>query len=370
MPPTFPEASRVMRKPIQPGSLRAQFALVIALLSFLPNIVIVLVLARLTGLTDFTLILAWMGVVALASGGVGYALSLALLRPLIRLTGEVERGHLGEPHADDPREVISLRAAFASLLGRLAQEQGRRNAFMATLVHDLKTPLIATSHLVAVLRGVGLPQLEREEIAGQLLGENARLLQLVQQMADAHKFEREGVTLHRAPLDLHALGERLLSRFRVRAAERSVTLQLGGAGTSVADEAQLDRALSNLLDNAVRYAESAVWLQVERDRLCVWDDGPGLVLPLSELAQPFNAQPVEIAGHHYTAGTAGLGLFIVRRIAEAHGGDLRYRRETREYGQTLREWSVFELYLGRASSDLPDLPHAILASQSAPPEGA
>ena len=47
---------------------------------------------------------------------------------------------------------------------------------------------------------------------------------------------------------------------------------------------------------------------------------------LDDLAQPFNAQPTTIAGQQYTSGTAGLGLFIVRRIAQAHGGDLHYDR--------------------------------------------
>lgn len=329
---------RVTRKPLQPGSLRAQFALVIGLLSFLPNIVIVLVLVLLTGLRDFTLILSWMLVVALASGGVGYALSLALLRPLTRLTAEVDLGRVGEAHADDPGEVRSLRAAFSRLLGRLAQEQGRRNAFMATLVHDLRTPLIATSHLVTVLRDLPLQADDRAEITAQLLDENGRLLQLVGQMADAHKFEREGVTIRRAPLELAQLGEKLLTRFRVRAGERGVSLQLQGAARTEADAAQLDRALSNLLENAVRYAAHEVRVQIGEQAIRVCDDGPGLAQPLAQLAQPFNAQPVEIAGHRYTAGTAGLGLFIARRIAEAHGGALTYRREA--------GWSVFELDLG------------------------
>lgn len=349
---TLPTATRMMRRPLQPGTLRAQFALVIALLSFLPNIVIVLVLVRLTGLTDLSLILAWMLVVALASGGVGYALSFALLRPLTRLTLEVNRGRLGEAHADDPDEVRSLRAAFSRLLGRLGQERDRRNAFMATLVHDLKTPLIATSHLVGVLRDHPVGERDRAEIFGQLLHENGRLLNLVGQMADAHKFEREGVTIALAEVDLRDLGEKLLARFRARGDEVGVRLALEGAGRAAVDAGQLERALSNLLDNAVRYARSQVRLCVGDGTLRVQDDGPGLAQPLVELAQPFNAQPVEIAGHRYTAGTAGLGLFIARRIAEAHGGALRYRRE----GVGLDAWSVFEIELRAADQNTAGAP--------------
>lgn len=329
-----------LREPVQAVSLRAQFALVIGLLSFLPNVVIVLTLTRLSDSTNWNAILAWLLLVAASSGAVGYALSSALLRPLSRLTREINGGRPGEVQDDDPGEVRSLRGAFARLLGRLGQEQDRRNAFVATLVHDLKTPLIATGHLVGALRDLPLSAGERAEVAGQLLGENARLLHLVQQMADAHKFERGGVPMCRAPLDLSELGARLLARFGVRAAERGLALSLSGGGQLVADAGQLDRALSNLLDNALRYAASGVQLDLSPRRLGVRDDGPGLAGALHQLAQPFNAQPALIAGQHYTAGTAGLGLFIARSVAEAHGGFLTYRRE--------QGWSVFELDLGGA----------------------
>ncbi len=331
-------AWRRLREPVQAVSLRAQFALVIGLLSFLPNVVIVLALTRLGNLVDLNAVVAWLLLVAVISGAVGYALSSALLRPLSRLTGEVNAGRPGEGWDDDPGEVRSLRGAFARLLFRLGQEQDRRNAFVATLVHDLKTPLIATGHLVGALRDVPMGAGERAEVAGQLLDENARLLHLVQQMADAHRFERGGVPMRRAPLDLAELGARLLARFGVRAGERGLLLSLSGGGQVSADAGQLDRALSNLLDNAVRYAAGEVRLDLSPGRLEVRDDGPGLPEALHQLAQPFNAQPALIAGQPYTAGTAGLGLFIARSVAEAHGGYLTYRREA--------GWSVFELDLG------------------------
>jgi len=62
---------------------------------------------------------------------------------------------------------------------------------------------------------------------------------------------------------------------------------------------------------------------VSPHQIQVQDDGPGLPAPLEELAQPYVTQPIHIAGHHYPTGSGGLGLYIARRILQAHGGDLR-----------------------------------------------
>lgn len=317
-------ASLPLTAPARPqGTLRAQFTLVIFLLAFLPNLV--LTLSARPDLPSGTL-LAWMLLVAAPCGLVGYLLSGALLRPLSRLEAEVQRGDLDQPHRDDPAEIRALRGAFAELLGRLGTERDRRNAFIATLVHDLKTPLIATGHLTRTLTEGALPDAERREVGGHLLAENARLLALVGQMADAHRFEREDVRVQARPTELRPLLDGVARRLQDRAQGRGLTLTVSGTGTAHADPAALERAVTNLADNALRYARTRVELAVTPVGVEVRDDGPGLGAPLSELAQPFNAQPVTIAGQQYTAGTAGLGLFIARRVAEAHGGSLTYDR--------------------------------------------
>ncbi|HNR00705.1 MAG TPA: ATP-binding protein, partial [Trueperaceae bacterium] len=78
----------------------------------------------------------------------------------------------------------------------------------------------------------------------------------------------------------------------------------------------------NLVSNAGRYARSEVRLEVFNNMVRVQDDGPGLPAPLEQLAQPFVGRTVEIAGKEYAGGTGGLGLFIARRVLEAHGGRL------------------------------------------------
>lgn len=329
-----------------PASLRVQITAVIALLAFLPNLVVTAMAGpRLPVLS----LAVWMVLVALLSGMVAWLLSGVLLRPLIQLRAEVEQGDFGAPRADDPAEIAALRRAFAGLLARLRTEQDRRNAFMATLVHDLKTPLIATGHLVHSLTHFDLTPEQKGEISDNLLAENRRLLSLVSQMADAHRFERDDVRLNPQPTDLRSLLERVAGRLPL-APDRPVTLSVVGEGQAVVDAAVLERAVINLADNALRYAHSRVELAVTPQGLQVRDDGPGLCEPLELLAQPFNSQPALIAGQQYTAGTAGLGLFIARRIAEAHGGQLEYLRVPGEQG---RGQTVFTLALPEVDRNLP-----------------
>ncbi|KEF35625.1 histidine kinase [Deinococcus sp. RL] len=308
----------------QAGTLRAQFTLVIFLLAFLPNLVLSVGAA---GANAAPALALWLTLVAALCGGVGYLLSGVLLRPLRRLEGEVGAGSFAQPHPDDPAEIRALRRAFTGLLGRLATEQERRGAFMATLVHDLRTPLIATGHLARLLDQGALSAEQRREVAGELERENARLLALVAQMADAHRFEREEVQLSPGPTDLGALLAEVARRLSPQAGARGLTLTASGRGHARADAAVLERAVTNLAANALRYARTGVELRVTPQGLEVRDDGPGLCAPLSELAQPFNAQPATIAGQQYAAGMTGLGLFIARRVAEAHGGALEYRRD-------------------------------------------
>ena len=372
-----PERFSVLRlNVLRLNTLRFQFTLVIFLLAFSPNAVLTLGAGRDLGMLSGLLgggmpggaalpLGLWLIAVAALSALMGWVLSGALLRPLSRLTGELARGEFrpapedaastgraaglapeteGSRLSGEPQEILALRGAFGGLLERLGTEQGRRSAFMATLVHDLKTPLVATGHLIRTLSSRPLPDLERHAVGEHLLTENARLLELVQQMADAHRFEREDVSLNASDTDLRALLERVAARIRQGRSALSGTVLggtvLGGSGLAVqvvvsgeghssVDAAVLERAVANLADNALRYAGSRLELRVGSGGLSVCDDGPGLPegSSIETLAQPFNAQPVEIAGQKYTAGTAGLGLYIVRRISEAHGGDLSYRRE-------------------------------------------
>ena len=319
-------------------SLRARIALAIAALAVVPNALLAAgaLLPNLSGggvARELWLAALLWGVAVIAlSALVGYVASRELLAPLTRLSHDVaalpatsERLATARLSAGEgePGEVRSVRMAFNRLLGRIELEHGHRSAFIATLMHDLKTPLVATSHLLEVIRDKDdLGRVERVDLADRLLRENRALIELMQKLVDAHKFDREEVPLSREEVRVEEIARVVAGRLAPLAAERGVELHVEGAATASADRTELERALYNLISNAVRYSRARITVEVFSGLVRIADDGPGLPAPLERLAQPFNEQPVEISGSRYSAGSAGLGLFIARRILEAHGGHL------------------------------------------------
>lgn len=332
-------------------SLRAQVAVVISVLSFLPTIVLMFVLSVFYGgelgafLSRFWMtLLAWLIFVGLLSAGIGYVLSGQLFLPLRRLTQDINELQRAvdrlveaslESEDSDPQEISQLKTSFNRLLQQVRIEQTRRSSFMAALMHDLKTPLIAAGNILTVIQdGDYLSKEERVDLVVQLRRENQSLLALVQKMVDAYKFEREDVRLTRQNCHLDILIDLVVGRVRTLAEKGAIKISSKGKGQAKVDARELERALYNLISNAVRYAKHEIKIDVYPNMIRISDDGPGLPLPIEQLAQPFNEQPVDIAGQRYTAGTAGLGLFIARRILEAHGGRL-VTESTSNKGTTL-----------------------------------
>ncbi len=306
-------------------SLRAWLALTIALLAFLPNLVLVLALGALREGPWLPLVL-WLLFLALLSAGLGLLLAQGLLRPLEELgralaylrlkEGPLSELRLPPPKEPPPQEIALLRRRFEELLERIRKLLEEREAFYAALAHDLKTPILSSIRALAYLEEAdALGREKRIELLRALREELQRAQALVQNLLtlarlEAHPLKREGV-------NLRALAEDLLLRYQAEAEARGLRLSLEGAGVAYGERLLLERALANLLENALRHARSRVHLRVGDGAIEVEDDGPGLPLPLEVLAQPFRQG-------QGPRGGSGLGLYTARRVAEVHGGRLSY----------------------------------------------
>ena len=335
-------------------SLKWRVALVISILVILPNIVIWALLLpswKAIGISFLLPLVGWFGLSIVIAVLIGYWLSQQLLLPLSKLTNQVHllRAKSDELHSaklditDAPQEVLAFSNAFNDLLQRISTEQSRRNAFVATLMHDLKTPLVATNNVLAIVRDKDdLNKANRLQIINQIIDENERLISLVQKLVVAHKFDREGVELRKESINLATLINRVVANLKTVSDQNNLNISVKGNATAEVDSQELARALYNLIGNGMRYAKSEIEITIFKGLIRIRDDGPGLPAPIEKLAQPFNHQPITIAGKSYTAGTGGLGLFIARRIIEAHGGRL-----TSE--ETGFEGTVLLVYLDKAS---------------------
>lgn len=287
-------------------------------------------------------LLAWFMLVLTLSTGVSVLLSRQLFRPLTSLTHQINllrqrleqsqsQTGLGVRVPDNaPPEIEALGNSFNALLNQVNLEQHRRRSFTAMLMHDMKTPLIAANNLLTIIKdNQQMSAQERSILLGQMIVENSTLLDLVQKNVEAHRFEREDIPLHKKEENLKIIVQRVFARVRSLADEKGVVLEVKGNASAEVDARELERALYNLVANGVRYAKHAIKIEVYPNLLRLSDDGPGLPAPLEQLAQPFNSQPIHIAGKTYTAGTSGLGLFIAKRIFEMHGGRLITESSTR-----------------------------------------
>lgn len=220
-------------------------------------------------------------------------------------------------------ELRELAASLESLIAAVDERGERQAAWTAAAAHDLKTPVAACANALAVF--VARAE-QREWGLGQSLDlvrsaerELRELIDAIQRLLDAVRFERDDLPLQRSTVDLRALVDRIVERHR---GTSPVRIDTSGLGSASADATLLERALDNLIANAVRYARSSVVIEVFPGLVRVSDDGPGLPEPMSALVEPFRSGAVTIEGMGARAGAGGIGLFVAARVLGIHGGRL------------------------------------------------
>ncbi len=219
---------------------------------------------------------------------------------------------------------------MASRLQRMEEDRGRadkaREAFLAGVGHDLRTPLAALRAAVEALEDGLAPDSAAYFAASHR--NLAALQSLVDDLFILARIEAGSLQFPHAPVDLAEVADEAVEALTPTARQRNVVLRLQATSEVVVlgGSAELSRAIRNLLDNAIRHAPSGTEVLIEvtdgdRAVVRVVDQGDGLRENLlSELSRRY--EQLGAIPTHAGRGT-GLGLVITKGIAEAHGGGIR-----------------------------------------------
>ena len=262
----------------------------------------------------------------------GYGLAARALAPVermsvraARISGAPTGERLPIPEADD--ELHRLGVTINAMLSRVEDALARERSFVADAGHELRTPLtILKLELDLALSG-HRPREELEARLHSVAGEVDRLAKLAEDLLVIARAEQGRLPLERHDIDARSLLATVAARFETAAHSTRRAIRVDGPhGLAVeADRARLEQALTNIISNALRYASGDITLRAQRDdanvQLHVLDEGSGFEPEfLPHAFERFSQRDAARSGRG-----AGLGLSIVRVIAEAHGGNAHVR---------------------------------------------
>ncbi|UGY95102.1 sensor histidine kinase [Streptomyces gobiensis] len=271
----------------------------------------------------------------LGAAGAGVALARAGLRPVDRLAQAVE--HLARTEdlavriqAEGDDEIARLSRSFNAMTAALASSRELQQQLIADAGHELRTPLTSMRMNIDLLvrsdeTGRALPPDERRELLASVKSQLAELAALI---GDLQELSRPDAAPAQGPLEvtgLHEATERAVARARLRGTGIAITTELAPWYVR-AEPAALERAVVNLLDNAVKFspAGGTVEVTLAAGTLRIRDHGPGI--PAAELPYVFDRFWRSPAARSLPG--SGLGLSIVARTVRRAGGQVELRPAT------------------------------------------
>lgn len=262
----------------------------------------------------------------IAAGMAGWAVAQGGLRPVRRLTAAVEdiarTEDLRPIPVEGDDEVARLATAFNQMLAALAASRERQRQLVADAGHELRTPLTSLRTNLDLLTqvdsgGSALPPGAREELLDDV---RAQIEELTTLIGDLVELARDEPLTHVVEaVDLAELVDRAVVRVRRRAP--SVQLDVETEPWFVVGEStSLERAVTNLLDNAAKWSPSGgtVTVRLRQGTLTVDDEGPGI----AEQDLPHIFDRFYRSQESRSMPGSGLGLAIVRQVADRHAGSV------------------------------------------------
>jgi signal transduction histidine kinase/ActR/RegA family two-component response regulator len=248
---------------------------------------------------------------------------------LIQLSDRVS----GEYTADDEAVLVQL-AQMASvalenarLVESLRHADRRKDEFLAMLAHELRNPLAPLRNMLEVMKQSGADELTQHRARETMERQLGQMVRLIDDLLDLSRITRDKLELRKQRIDLNAVVRQSIeaasamidcSRHKIRAELPAETVHVD------ADPARLAQIFGNLLNNACKYSEAPGNIRVALDRrnghaqISIRDDGIGI--PADKLQSIFDMFSQIDTSLERARGGLGIGLTLVKRLAEMHGG--------------------------------------------------
>lgn len=275
-------------------------------------------------------LLGVLSVGVLLSTVIGIVAARRGMRPLSDITRAAERINASQLHeridaGQWPQELAALARAFDGMLDRLEEAFMRLSQFSADLAHELRTPVNNLRGEAEVALSHPRTAQEYRDILASSLEEYERLSRIMDSLLFLAKAEGSQVMANLTTLDACEEIHKIIDFYDALAAERGVTVTCEGNETVLADPMLFQRAVSNLLSNAIRYTPRGGAIifglrRLDSRQVEVACTDTGIGIASEQLPRIFDRFYRADPSRHPHAEGAGLGLAIVQSIMRLHGG--------------------------------------------------
>ena len=242
--------------------------------------------------------------------------------------------------------VIFILFYMLSTILRQKRLSEMKNDFVNNMTHELKTPVAAVSAALEGMENFNVLEDREKSLEYIRMSRNElhRLNGMIEHVLQVAKREKEGLTIHNKPVDLHQLAEEIITSFKLQSHDTEFTLKCPAPFMVTLDRMHIQNTLNNLIDNAVKYNSAATAKKVEvsifsfhnETIIEVKDNGPGIPKQYQKyLYNKFYRVPT---GNIHNVKGFGLGLHYVASVVAAYGGSIKLASES-------SEGSAFTIYI-------------------------
>ena len=265
---------------------------------------------------------------------VGLYLSAVCVRPLKKIVRAIDNSSRdtvgGDILVDDCAETQQISEAYNRMLDRLRTLDESRQQFVSNVSHELKTPITSIRVLAdSLLAQEDVPAELYREFMADISSEIDRESQIIDDLLTLVRMDKSAAELNIAEVNINEMLEAILKRLRPLALKRNVELLLESFRPVVADadEVKLNLAITNLVENAIKYNIDNGWVRVslnaDHQFFYIKVEDSGIGIPQQDWDQIFERfYRVDKARSRATGGT-GLGLAITKNIIVLHHGAIR-----------------------------------------------